>query len=456
MLPVGMLLIGNAGFPQQGDEDEVFILSPFEVSSGESAGYGSSSTLAGTRSKTKLKDIGSSVSVIQAFNDGGAGIEGIESGSRQPFRTASSVRVEFAIGYFHEKEAARREQLYTYLAAAEALIKEQPGLRFELGELRIPEGDLKRVRSSSRASFTSYGFFSVSFDLDDSASPFRRVDSVRRLAGKLQLDARTCKLFYGDATTLSERTEFFSRISKLTAAAPLLVDGSGKELLEKSPSVPVSITIPGDYIEIPFAISLYGPDSRRRESKLEELLAKIESSVLGDPKLSYQPNSLELSEASYSEQNLRPKIAFSSSASFSLRLDIASGQTSGKDILAAQQLVRGIELATAGSKVDYRRPRLVLKDPSARYFELVDAILGSSKQLDERLGDSQSVKTKIPNSKILLKRSTLTEVAIWLPYSIKIVHEDERAAEALRLEREHEIAVAMLSAKARCNCEDDD
>lgn len=48
----------------QDDEDEVFELSPFTVEGAEEAGYRATSTLAGTRIRTDLKDIGTAISVV--------------------------------------------------------------------------------------------------------------------------------------------------------------------------------------------------------------------------------------------------------------------------------------------------------------------------------------------------------------------------------------------------------
>ncbi|MBD5777913.1 TonB-dependent receptor plug domain-containing protein [Pelagicoccus sp. NFK12] len=46
------------------DEDEVFELSPFEVIGDDDVGYRATSTLAGTRLRTEMRDIGSSISVV--------------------------------------------------------------------------------------------------------------------------------------------------------------------------------------------------------------------------------------------------------------------------------------------------------------------------------------------------------------------------------------------------------
>ena len=48
------------------DEDEVYELSPFEVSTDSDVGYLATQTLAGTRIRTDLKDVGSAISVVTA------------------------------------------------------------------------------------------------------------------------------------------------------------------------------------------------------------------------------------------------------------------------------------------------------------------------------------------------------------------------------------------------------
>ncbi|MBK1875298.1 TonB-dependent receptor plug domain-containing protein [Pelagicoccus mobilis] len=73
------LLMAPLGHGQNDDgDDEVFELSPFVISSEDSEGYRSRNTLAGTRIKTELKDLGASISVIteEFLEDTGAtGIE---------------------------------------------------------------------------------------------------------------------------------------------------------------------------------------------------------------------------------------------------------------------------------------------------------------------------------------------------------------------------------------------
>ncbi|HUG12078.1 MAG TPA: TonB-dependent receptor plug domain-containing protein [Opitutaceae bacterium] len=65
-LPGGGSLHGQANLPDSAgaDTDEVIVLSPFEVSADRDTGYQATDTLAGTRLRSDLKDVGSAISVL--------------------------------------------------------------------------------------------------------------------------------------------------------------------------------------------------------------------------------------------------------------------------------------------------------------------------------------------------------------------------------------------------------
>ncbi|MBK1880025.1 TonB-dependent receptor plug domain-containing protein [Pelagicoccus mobilis] len=75
----GLLTTAIVGSPamiaqDEDTDEEVFELSPFTVNSAEDTGYRATTTLAGTRLKTQIKDIGSAISVLteEMFEDTGA------------------------------------------------------------------------------------------------------------------------------------------------------------------------------------------------------------------------------------------------------------------------------------------------------------------------------------------------------------------------------------------------
>lgn len=57
------LLLPATGWAQTLDDDEIFILTPFEVQAGDDVGYVGSSTLAGNRLRTRIEDVGASISI---------------------------------------------------------------------------------------------------------------------------------------------------------------------------------------------------------------------------------------------------------------------------------------------------------------------------------------------------------------------------------------------------------
>ncbi len=59
-----MAMYGQAD--EELDDDEIYTLSPFEITPSDSNGYAATSTLAGTRIKTSLRDVGSAISVYTA------------------------------------------------------------------------------------------------------------------------------------------------------------------------------------------------------------------------------------------------------------------------------------------------------------------------------------------------------------------------------------------------------
>ncbi|MDQ8205549.1 TonB-dependent receptor plug domain-containing protein [Pelagicoccus sp. SDUM812003] len=69
-----MLLVAPLVHAQEDEEEEIFELSPFEVTAEEGGGYRAVSTLAGNRLNTELRDVGSAISVVteQFLEDTGA------------------------------------------------------------------------------------------------------------------------------------------------------------------------------------------------------------------------------------------------------------------------------------------------------------------------------------------------------------------------------------------------
>ena len=64
-LVCGLIMVATVFYAQE-DEDNVYDLSPFEVDAGSNNGYRATQTLAGTRMRTNLGDVGASITVMTA------------------------------------------------------------------------------------------------------------------------------------------------------------------------------------------------------------------------------------------------------------------------------------------------------------------------------------------------------------------------------------------------------
>ncbi len=74
MAAAGLFISLTPVYSQDDDTEEIFELSPFEVSADDNQGYRATSTLAGTRLRTELKDVGSAIQAVteEFMNDIGA------------------------------------------------------------------------------------------------------------------------------------------------------------------------------------------------------------------------------------------------------------------------------------------------------------------------------------------------------------------------------------------------
>ena len=64
VLTLGIVAVQTPAFAQEENEEEIYTLSPFDVSEGDNVGYLARSSLAGTRLNTPLSDIAATISVI--------------------------------------------------------------------------------------------------------------------------------------------------------------------------------------------------------------------------------------------------------------------------------------------------------------------------------------------------------------------------------------------------------
>ena len=175
-----LLLVAATGVSAQegGDEEapiseeEVVVLSPFEVSSSEDRGYS--------------RNTKQPVSIAQpGFSGGGGG-----AAPQVPItliRRADAVIIEFALSNSADKQDQRNKELTDSVDALAAKIKETPGLRFENREVQLMSGNRSRSLIGKGGVVTSFANFAVFAELGDEVRLYERVKQVRALVSAAKL-----------------------------------------------------------------------------------------------------------------------------------------------------------------------------------------------------------------------------------------------------------------------------
>jgi hypothetical protein len=173
---------------EQASDGDFVCLSPFVVSASEDRGYAASSTLAGTRIRTDLKDVGASISVVTSQF-----LREVDSGAAPSapitlIRRADAVVIEFALSNSADKQDQRNKELTDAVDALAAQIKATPGLRFENREVQLMSGNRSRSIIGKGGAVTSFANFAVFADLSsDDARLYERVKQVRALVSAAKL-----------------------------------------------------------------------------------------------------------------------------------------------------------------------------------------------------------------------------------------------------------------------------
>jgi len=178
------------------EAEEIVMLSPFEVSASGDQGYAANTTLAGTRIRTNLKDVGSAISVVTAqFLQDTSG-----ASPQVPItvvKRADAMVIQFALAATGDKADARNAELTTAIDAISAAIKNTPGLRFEPREIMLASADRTKTLIGKGGIVTSYAHFVIFSDFSDGMRPYQRVKQVRDLLTGLKISTATTKLLDG-------------------------------------------------------------------------------------------------------------------------------------------------------------------------------------------------------------------------------------------------------------------
>jgi hypothetical protein len=181
---------------EDASDEEVVSMNPFAVTSEEDRGYRATSTLAGTRIKTDLKDVGSAISVVTAefLQDTSPAMPQVPV---TVVKKADALVIQFALATTADKENARNTELNSYIESIDKAVRAVPGVRFEPREVYLASGDRKRSIIGKGGAITSFAHFVIFADLSADVRLYQRVKQVRDILAGLKIDSATTKLLDG-------------------------------------------------------------------------------------------------------------------------------------------------------------------------------------------------------------------------------------------------------------------
>ena len=464
-LLLSFLMLSPGLWAQDSDEEDVFELSPFSVDARRGGGYMATTTLAGSRVSSQSSAKPQPTVLLM---ENGATIEGLNGPFDPQLNNAIGVSIEFAIGFYNDAEKVRRDTLNRYLEEVEANIGSDPALHFEPGAMLIPQGDRKKNKDKRRSSYTSHAYFTVSFDFSDGASPFKRVKSIRRTIGELNLgdDDEYTKMFFGAANLITQTPEFgavagnparslglrYSRAANLGVGTAPIVNALGRPIRSVAPDVPVSLVKRADQVSVAFGLDCFSEEESSRKAALESRLTRIREAVSADPRLTFQLTSFTFNRGDRNGPHSKARSAYRGSAQFRIAFDIEDSDTNLDRVGEIRSLIDGLDLESDDVALGFYQAALVVENPEVYRSEIVQAIFADLKGLDEGLGESFTVEPTIAPSRVQVAQRSPTEVEVWIPYTYKVASIRERELEMKILEMKHEEAmVPNCSGKGCCD-----
>lgn len=429
-------LLPLASLAQDADDEDVFELSPFMVSSSESNGYRATSSIAGTKTNTEIS---------LPISDSGATIIGVPAGSYTDLSNATGVKIEFAVGFYDDEEEVRRKTLNHYLDQIREEIAKRPDLRFEPGAVRVPRGDKKWSRGKKRSEYTSYAHFFVAFPLPIEESPFEKVRSIRRLIGNLGLDGDVTRVFYGNATLESHRLSDYPKVLDFNAAIQGLIDELGQPFPLQSPSVPITLIKKADAIALSVSIQSYHELEQEREQILMDAIAALREQVESDSQQKLEIDRILIGPSDRSDTSGKPQVAHTALAEIRIIVDLANNQSPSEQLWRLNQSIRALDAESPSFEVKYEPAKMLVRNPERHRAELIASIHADIDALQKAMGENYKLVPTLSNERLRLSQFSSTEVEFWLPYTYQTISLEEKELERQKLMLEHARAMAQAT-----------
>ena len=196
LLPALPHAVGEQPGQSSEESDEEIVLSPFVVTAEDDQGYQANSTLAGSRLRTDLKDVGASFSVVTAqfLKDTRPAVPEIPI---TIVKRADALVIQFALASTSDKAEARNAELTGAIEAITKAANATAGLRFEPREVFLASADRTKSIVRKNGVITSFAHFVIFAEFSESMRPYQRVKQVRELLDGLKITSTTTKLIDG-------------------------------------------------------------------------------------------------------------------------------------------------------------------------------------------------------------------------------------------------------------------
>jgi hypothetical protein len=449
-------------------EESVFELSPFEVATDE--GYMATSSLAGSRMKASLADVAQSISVITPeflfrsgfFQNIGSTIDDLDYPALADLSEHHGVRVEFAIGYYHDLEKNRRETLLTLLGQAREAASTFKGLQFKEGPLLIAPGNRKKSISKNKAIQTSYAFFSVHFEIAGVSDPGQTVAALRQKMASLGIENETTRVFYGTAAFI-ESPSHVERFEKsgisvqqyqpqeavnLGASKPTLVDASGRIHESTRPEVAVTLIRPADAVSIEFAMDVLPGGAQDQWARLQRAQAAVQEAMQGLGNCTVHMGAILSAQDRSNPQCAADPIH----AKFQVRFPVLTSQSSTDRIAEVRQLLDAQIRKMNDVRLYLGNAQLIIENPDQFRLEIIRKVMDDLHQLEALLGEGFFIEPHFSTDPVRLRQQGADQVELWVPYRYEVFSKRELARKEQELQRAHEIALAREAGQAKACC----
>jgi hypothetical protein len=177
-LPALIIALALAPLPSfaqsESAEEEVLILSPFEVSGPSNSNYSTVSTLAGSRLGSQVVDNWVAEPTVPITI----------------VKKADAVAIQFVLSNASDKQEVRNQELYAAVRGVQNALQKVPGLRMEQREVRFVSGN-RKVLSFGKGAQTSHANIVIFADIDPAMRLADRTKQVRDLLDQIKFTPQT-------------------------------------------------------------------------------------------------------------------------------------------------------------------------------------------------------------------------------------------------------------------------